>query len=90
MEKHLKNRFLFPICLLAETEFSARILIDTCQMWKTFLRIVRELNQFYLNHEKNIVFLKLVSGHFYGQSFIKTVCPFFTLVWRPFCNSNNG
>ena len=53
--------------------FSPYFSIGTCPMRKRLLWISRGLNLLSFFIEKIAFSLKLFSGHFYGQSFIKTV-----------------
>ena len=67
------KRFLFSICWKAKTEFSVHIFQLVLVLWENcFLNKPRVEPTIFLI-EKISLSLKLFSGHFYGQSFIKTV-----------------
>ena len=66
--------FLFSICGIAKNRvFNPYFSIGICPMRKRLLWISRGMHLLSFSWKKISFSLKLFSGHFYGQSFIKTV-----------------
>ena len=69
MQKKKQKYFSLPICLEAESEFSIHILSNV----KTLFADNSRTEPTTLFPKNISLSLKVLAGHFYGQSFIKTV-----------------